>query len=353
MRARELKELVRASLRAGSARGSELGTIYIEGPPGIGKSEIIQEVADEEDAGCVDFRLLLRDPTDLRGIPVPDFENSIARWMPPSELPSEKSGHAEQGILFFDDLPTAPPLVQASAYQIAITPHCIGEYQLPEGWIIVGAGNRSGDRALVHRMPSPLANRMLHTKLDLNLQDWTLWASGAKVNPVIIGFLNSPAADQSGGDHLLFVFNPEREEKAFPTPRSWHMVSRLMSAGLHPEIEAEAIEGTVGAGASAQFSAFRRLFQRLPDPKEILVNANFKVTPKEMDLKYALVAAVAQTAEGKTQYNNAIKWADVIEPEFAVLTIQMLAGRDKQQVLKAPDFPKWAQKNKDVVISER
>lgn len=348
MRARELEDIIRASVESGSGPG-ELGTLYVEGPPGIGKSGIVDKVARDMGVGCVDFRLLLRDPTDLRGIPVPDFEHSIARWLPPSELPGNGSGLPERGVLFFDDLPTAPPLVQASAYQIAIKPHQIGEYKLPEGWVIVGAGNRSADRALVHRMPTPLANRLIHLQLEVTLQDWTNWASAARVDPTVIGFLNSPAASTSSG-HLLFQFDPEREEKAFPSPRTWEMVSRIVERGFAPGLEAEAIEGTVGKGAAAQYGAFRRLFSRLPDPKEILAKANFAVTPREIDLKYALVAAVAQQAEPK-QFENCVKWTDKLETEFGVLLMQMLAGRDKQGLSLAPSFPKWAAKHTDVILA--
>ena len=94
MRAKDLKEVVRSHLKSGSGE-KELFSLYIEGPPGIGKSAIVAEVAEEEEVGCIDFRRLLRDPTDLRGIPVPDFELGVAKWLPPSELPN--GHHVEIG----------------------------------------------------------------------------------------------------------------------------------------------------------------------------------------------------------------------------------------------------------------
>lgn len=347
MRPKALTQLLKAHLRAGSSKESEMGSLYIEGPPGVGKSEVITKAAEEEGAECVDFRLLLRDPTDLRGIPFPDPDNNTARWLPPSELPGAQ--HGSTGILFLDDMPTAPPLVQASAYQLAIQPHRIGEYQLPPGWVIVGAGNRAQDKALVHNMPKPLANRFMHIAYEVHLDDWVDWAVNNEIDPMIVGFLNSPAADHSEGN-LFFQFNPEKKEKAFPTPRTWAKVSRLLGMHLPSEIESEAIAGTVGEGASAAFTVFKRLFDKLPDPMEILEKKNFGISIEGMELMYAMTTSVAQRATTEKHFDNAIEWATKLsQPEFGVLLVKILAGRDRKLVLDSPNFTAWAKNNHDIL----
>lgn len=345
MRPVDLKELIRVHLKQGSGL-NELGSLYIEGPPGVGKSDVVLQVTEEEGAGCVDFRLLLRDPTDLRGIPFPDLTNNTARWLPPSELPGNNS--LPTGILFLDDMPTAPPLVQAAAYQLAIKPHKIGEYSLPEGWIVVGAGNKSSDRSLVHSMPKALANRFRHIQYELNKDDWVDWALKNNVNPRIVGFISSPAADTQKGN-LLFQFDPGKEEKAFPTPRSWVSASKLLEANLSVKIMREALGGTVGEAAAVQFHTFERLFDKLPDPDEILVKKNFACTPEAMDLKYALVVSIAQRTAAK-QVDNAIMWAvEFLPPELGVLLIKMLSVKHTAVLIKSPSFVKWAKSNRDVL----
>ena len=351
MRSRDLKEVIRVHLKSGSGK-NELGSIFIEGHPGIGKSEIVTTVAREENAECIDFRLLLRDPSDLLGIPYPDLENGTAKWLVPSELPvvgNHKMG--DTGILFFDDMTTAPPLVQAAAYQLTLTPHRIGEAQLKEGWVIVAAGNMAGTKSLVHDMPRPLANRFTsHIKLEVNLDDWVGWAVEHKINASIIAFMHSSIAHTAEG-HLLFNFDPKKVEKAFPSPRTWTKASRIMEETFSTSVRNELLTGCIGAGAAAQFSTFERLFEKIPDVKEILDNGNFDITPKGSgapDLKYAMVVAVAHGASTKKRVDNAIKWAtECLEPEFGVLLVKII-GVKNDLIIHSKTLKDWITKNKEV-----
>lgn len=348
MKAKDLKEVIRGHLRSGSGK-NELGSIFIEGPPGIGKSEIVAEVAKEENAECIDFRLLLRDPSDLLGIPYPDLATGTAKWLAPSELPIEGNTRTgDTGILFFDDMTTAPPLMQATAYQILIAPHKLGEGKLKEGWVAVGAGNRMGDKALTHAMPKPLANRFTsHISLEVDKDDWINWAVQHDINSSIIGFMYSTASTISTG-HLLFQFDPKKDEKAFPTPRTWAKTSRILAEKFSQSIETELITGCIGAGAASQFSAFLRLFDKLPDINEIIEKRNFAITPTtgNMDIKYALVVAVAQGSKTKTHITNAVEWATShLEPEFGMVLIKIL-GKTNKELLHSKALVDWAKKHR-------
>ena len=121
------------------------------GPPGIGKSSIVRQVAADKGLAILDVRAPLLDPTDLRGLPY--VADGSAKWAPPAFLPQNDGS---EGLLFFDELNAAPPLVQASLYQLTLDRR-VGEYVLPDGWRIIAAGNRSEDAAIVFRMPSALA----------------------------------------------------------------------------------------------------------------------------------------------------------------------------------------------------
>ncbi len=113
---------------------------FLWGSPGVGKSEVVAQVAASQAIRLVDIRAILLDPVDLRGLPT--VENGKAAWATPAFLPD-----GGDGILFLDALNAAPPLVQAACYQLVLD-RALGEYRLPDGWTVFAAGNREGDRAV-------------------------------------------------------------------------------------------------------------------------------------------------------------------------------------------------------------
>ncbi len=136
----------------------------IWGPPGIGKSSIVGQLAQANNLAFTDVRLSQLAPTDLRGLPV--AENGISKWYPPEFLP--RSG---KGILFLDEINMAPPTMQGMAQQL-ILDRCVGSYSVPDGWFIWAAGNRKEDRASVFDMPAPLANRFLHLQVEADFESF-------------------------------------------------------------------------------------------------------------------------------------------------------------------------------------
>ena len=352
MRPSEIKEYFRALAKQGVE--GRLPPGYVWGPPGIGKSRIIADIAQEMKIGFVDVRLLLCDPSDLKGIPFPDVQNKTALWFPPSTLPVTMNGKRpdlpEKGILFFDDMATAPPLLQAAAYQISTPPYALGDAKLLRGWAVAAAGNRREDRSLTHRMPPALANRFTHLELEPNLPDWTNWAVSHDISPTIITFLNN-MGDDAGGISMLFAFNPEKEERAFPSPRAWEGVDGILKAGLSENVEGMAIEGTVGLAASAKFGVFRRLFNKLPDPMDILIRKRYSVTPKQIDSQFAFVGMVVSKAD-KTHLDSIFGWASALPEEMGVLLGKLTHGKFRDACALSPAFIKWASEHADVMIDQ-
>jgi hypothetical protein len=343
MRPSQVKEVIKAAIK----EPEKAPPIFMEGPPGTGKSAIARQVADEMDItlknghdgrsyGWLDTRASQHDPTDFRGIPA--VVEGQAVWLPPHDIPFEHNNEIpESGIWFLDEITSAPPLVQAVLYQ-AVHERRIGEHPLKKKWYILAAGNRIEDRAVTYRMSSALANRFTHINFEPNLDDWIDWAKG-KINPNIIMFIRFKP-------ELLFAFNPQSSEKAFCSPRTWDYASRhidLAPTKLLPEI----LTGTIGKGATAELMAFLKLQNELPDINTIFEGSNF--VPKRLDLTYALVGALATRATGVKQFERMIEYSKNLEVEFAILLITMLTQKDESSMISTKGFEKWALKHVDVM----
>jgi MoxR-like ATPase len=245
---------------------------FLWGPPGTGKSSIVREAAAQRKLEVVDIRAPLLDPTDLRGIP--HVHEGRAEWCPPSFLPTEE----QEGILFFDELNAAPPLVQASLYQLTLDRR-VGEYRLPDGWRIVAAGNRDQDGAVTFKMPSALANRFIHVDFEVDLEDWRRWAVRAGVEPMVIGFV-------SVRPELLN--KQDRHARAFPTPRSWEMVSDALGALGGLDQAKDLLPGVVGEGAAIEFIGFAKAALGEKDLQRIVDDPKNAALPEGLESLYVL-----------------------------------------------------------------
>lgn len=300
---------------------------FLWGPPGIGKSAIVRQVAFAAGMEVRDIRLAMCDPTDLRGIPYFDPAARIARWAPPEFLPREG-----RGVVFLDELNAAPPAVQAAAYQLVLDLR-LGEYELPAGWAILAAGNRQSDRGVVYRMPSPLANRFCHLELEPDLESWKRWAYGAGIAPGLIGFLGFRP-------ELLHDFQAERASGAYPTPRSWEFASRILGAGLAPERRLAALAGCVGQGAATELLAYLEVADRLPDP-EALLDGTLDLVPEQLSVTYALVGALIVALRRRScdaRRDRFLAYTRRLPAEFAVLAVKDGLG----QGLAFQGSPEWA-----------
>ncbi len=257
----------------------------IWGAPGIGKSSIVAQVAQEHNIDFVDVRLSQLAPTDLRGLPV--AEDGISKWYPPEFLP--RNG---KGILFLDEINMAPPAMQGVAQQL-ILDRRVGSYTVPENWYVWAAGNRKEDRASVFDMPAPLANRFLHLQVEADFDSFKAYALEIGVHEQAIAFLSFRPT-------LLHKIDPQ--QPAWCSPRSWVMASALHYAGLD-------ITPAVGTGAAAEFTAFLTLYKTLPDLLPILKGKGDNIPfPTEPSVRYATTIGLTVRAEDANQANNAFTW---------------------------------------------
>jgi len=286
---------------------------FLWGPPGIGKSSIIKHIAREKGLACIDLRLALMDPTDLKGIPFYDKEGHQALWAPPSFLPREG-----EGILFLDELNAAAPAVQASAYQL-ILDRRVGEYVLPDGWAIVAAGNREGDRGVVYRLPSPLANRFVHVEMEVSVEDWREWAIRGGIDARIVAYI--------GFNHeALFTFDPTKNERSFATPRSWEAVHAILHSTLPHSLLLEAISGAVGKANAVDFLGFCKVMTLLPEVEAIL-SGDCVEYPRDISALYALSSALVGrilSDPDEQKINHLLTYTLHLQSEFSVMIVQDL-----------------------------
>ena len=260
--------------------------LFLWGPPGIGKSELVADIAKELGGYMIDLRLGQMEPTDIRGIPFYNKEVGKMDWAEPIDLPDEElASQYPIVILFLDEMNSSAPSVQAAAYQLILNRR-IGKYKLPENVVMVAAGNRESDKGVTYRMPTPLANRFIHQEMKCDFASWQDWAVTHNIHKDIIGYLGSNKQD-------LYDFDPKSSSRAFATPRSWSFVSEILSDDdSDEETITNLISGTIGEGLAIKFNGHRKISGRMPKPEDILTGKVTTLDVKEVSAMYSLVISM-------------------------------------------------------------
>jgi len=323
--------------------------VMLWGPPGVGKSQMVAQIAAAHQTPVIDIRLSQMEPSDLRGIPF--RVGNRVEWAVPALLPDAER-HGPQGILFLDEITSVPPAVSAAAYQL-ILDRRLGEYQVPDHWAIFAAGNRQGDRGVTYTMPAPLANRFSHFEVDTHLDDWVAWAYANGIDERIIGFLRFRP-------ELLFDFDPAHNPVAFPSPRSWEFAHRgLRKFEDQPELLRGTLQACVGPAAGIELHAFITSLDQMPDLDAILTGEEVPV-PTEIDLQYAVAAALVGQAirvagsDSATQViENILVYAGRFpQREMGVMLVSDLHRAIGDALFEVPAFAAWAQAVADIMIDD-
>jgi hypothetical protein len=279
--------------------------VFLWGPPGIGKSDIVKQIGDDAGREVIDVRLALWEPTDIKGIPYYNADMGTMTWAPPAELPTDPNSTA---IIFLDELNSAPPAVQAAAYQLILNKR-VGTYKLPAGVDIVAAGNRDGDRGVTYRMPAPLANRFVHLEAKVDFDDWQDWATLNKIHPEVVGYVGFAKQD-------LYDYDPKSSSKAFATPRSWSFVSDLLGDDdCDTDTLHNLIAGAVGDGLATKFMAHRKVAGRMPKAADILDGKVKDLEIKEVSAMYSLTVSLCYELKDRAE-KKAKNWDDMADKFF-------------------------------------
>ncbi len=332
----------------GAAEGQHT-PVMLWGPPGVGKSEIVAQVAQRNNVPMIDIRLSQMEPSDLRGIPF-RVDDSV-EWAVPAMLPNQQR-HGPQGILFLDEITSAAPSVSAAAYQL-ILDRRLGQYEIPNGWAILAAGNRQGDRGVTYTMPAPLANRFSHYEVDVNLDDWVAWAYANDIDDRIIAFLRFRP-------DLLFEFDAAQNPMAFPSPRSWEYAHRALQKFVdHGDLLLETLQACVGPAAGVELNAFIANLDQMPSI-EAIVNGEDVPVPGEIDLQYAVASALVGQAirvnnqdQENVYHGNILSYANKFpQREMGVMMISDMHRAIGEKMFALPEFSSWADSVADLMLFE-
>jgi hypothetical protein len=323
---------------------------FIWSPPGIGKSRITAQVArayagvEEDDVDPTlylrDVRLPTMDPVDVRGLPI--IRDGGTFWTRPGFWPTDDdvdAGRAlPKGVVFWDEASAAQPGVQVACYQMVLDRVSPSGDRLAKGWAQVAAGNRIADGAAAVRMSSALMNRFTHLELMPDLDDFIRWASKAGIHPMVQAFLRWKPA---------LLHSHSANDRAYPTPRSWEFVSDIIHAGgVTGGIQHAIVAGTVGEGTGAEFTAFMRLYESLPDLDDVLKHPKTATIPGDKDpsMRYAVAYAVASRIT-KATIKNALIYLDRLPEEYAMLGVKSAHDRDRT-IAETREFCEWATAHK-------
>lgn len=335
--------------------------VMMWGSYGIGKSSIVAQVADAMYAGhygctvdangrlhdgtgqytsnrpwLTDLRLVLLDPTDLRGLPMVNGDGRV-HWAAPAFAP--KPDCLPMAILL-DEINRAPSLVQNAAFQLVLD-RKLGEYKLPDNVAIIAAGNRESDGGGVTRMHAALGNRFLHINVEVDLKDWCTWAITAGINPVIIAYVRSQPDDLN---------SPDSKAQASPTPRSWEFVSKTLNPNLPASIERAMIAGAIGEAVTIKFWSFLTLYRQLASTVSIdaiLLDPDNTAVPNDVGSQYAIASGLAQRSD-PNNISRVIRYLSRMPREFAVFAVRDAVQRDPS-LNSTPAFTQWAVQYQDLM----
>ena len=344
--------------------------IFGLGKGGIGKTESIMDLAKNKlHIGYVDIRLLLYSETDLKGIPYPSADNIRTIWLQNDILPTaERDGSV--GILVFDEITSCARSVRTAAYQL-LNERRLGEYVLPEGWMVVCLGNGEEDGGDYQGMEGNFANRCSVFNVVPDVEAWKLWAYNHNINPLVTGYVSWKPAD-------LHSYDPENEtELLFASPRSWTAVSNIINTNDFNEndsILCSRIQANLGLRVGQQFISFCKFRNETIDPNKIVYNGE-KPKIERQEVLYITISSVIKivgdkavsdlktyggkcTQEAINMLANALNWILSLSKEYAVMGFKDLMNYDKDtmrsilltgEFLKAcPALPQFANENKEI-----
>ena len=210
-----------------------------------------------------------------------------------------------------------------------------GEYALPDGASLIACGNRDADRAVVHRMPTPLSNRLVHLEIRVDARDWCSWGAANGIAPEVLFFIEL-------APELLSQFDAQSKEHAFPSPRSWEFASNIVKRrnGLDAEVERALFRGTLGEAAAVEFISFLKIWRELPHPRAVLDDPGNADIPENASTLMALCGSLYRMASD-VNLDAIVTYASRLRREVGESLVGACVRREPA-LQRSPAFIRWA-----------
>lgn len=306
------------------------------GSPGLGKSDLVRQIAKELSLKVIDLRLAQMDPTDLVGLPSLDGDRS--NYAPPANFPLEEDKVPEGyngWLMFFDEANSAPQGVQSAAYKV-ILDKMVGQHNIHKNVAMVCAGNLTTDKAVVNRMSTALQSRLIHFNLMVDSKAWQNWAVDNDVDFRVRSFIDFRP-------ELLHKFDPKHSDNTFPCPRTWEFLSKLIKG--KKELTTNHIPllaGAVGEGTAYEFREYTEIYKKIPTLTQIMANPTGIKMPEEPSHKYAVTSLIGEVAD-KENIDNLMAFVERMDLEFQVITLQKVI-RAKKDLMSNSAINDWIKK---------
>ncbi len=327
------------------------------GPRGVGKSSIVRQLAEHFRVPLVDLRLTTIEPVDIRGAIYADEVQAKTVWFPPEFLPTQEQPN---GILFLDELTAADQRLQISAYSL-ILDRRVGHYRLPDGWLVVAAGNAAFHGAVSHDMGTALADRMFHFNVQTVIDAFLAHAIAMGFAPEIMAYLKvrpdklDDTQAQLAADHLVGA-----------SPRGWEDISNVLKSGLSDNAKRVFVQGRIGAANAAEFFGVLREIQAGVDVVRLLAarrgDETVALLPNTLDGLYGLVYGLLAACTDGATVTRAIEIVEQLPEvrgpvplplrEAQTLAMELLLQRALEQgleaaVLDSPAYQRYAKARRD------
>jgi hypothetical protein len=299
----------------------------------------------------------IREPSDFAGLPVvrdggTGVTLAAPRW-------AERLVDAERGVLFLDEVSTAPPAVQAALLRVVLE-RAVGDLALPDGIAVIAAANPPDQAADGWDLAAALANRFCHLEWTIDAEEWSdgLVNGFATVaiptyddetlDPHLLSARSLVTSFVRSRPHLLYSPPPEAAAAglAWPSPRAWAMTARLLAASelakAEDRVTATLVSGCVGAAAAAEFLAWTKDLE-LPDPEAVLADPTTFQLPSRGDRAYAALAMIVSAVlANNTTARWEAAWTAIAggvrdgKPDLAVAAVRSLVEHRPDGAMPPP-----------------
>ena len=288
---------------------------FIQSSPGIGKSSIVRQIAEEFNLKLIDHRLSTSDPTDLLGLP--HFENGKAVFSPfrdlfPLEdtpLPKGKDGF----LLFLDEFNSAPRSIQAAAYKL-ILDRQIGQYKLHPRCAVVCAGNKLDDNAITVNLSTAMQSRLIHIIMEPNFNEWLEnIAFKEDYDERIVSFLNMYP-------EYIMVFDPEHTEHTFACPRTLEFVNKLIRN--EPEIDESwlaLLSGTITSEIAMTFFTFCKMREEMISYSQVIANPDNAPIPAKNEVKWSTILHLLNHLDNEEIFTKVSKYVSRYPVDYKII----------------------------------